>query len=166
MLFLARTEASSAIAREAVDLHELAAQLCDYFEGMAEERGMALLNRMQGSLAADRELLRRALANLLANALRYGEAGTAITLAAGVTPSGIELSVHNLGAPIAAEHLLHLFERFYRCDPARHGPGESGGLGLAIVRSIMQLHGGSVRAESGPEGTRFVLTFPSVRASC
>ena len=166
MLFLARTEASSAIAREAVDLHELAAQLCDYFEGMAEERGMALLNRMQGSLPADRELLRRALANLLANALRYGEAGTAITLAAGVTAGGIELSVHNLGAPIAAEHLPHLFERFYRCDPARHGPGESGGLGLAIVRSIMQLHGGGVRAESGDEGTRFVLTFPSMGASC
>ena len=160
MLFLARTEASSAIAREAVDLHELAAQLCDYFEGMAEERGMVLLNRMRGSLPADRELLRRALANLLANALRYGEAGTAITLACATSTEGIELSVHNLGAPIAAEHLPHLFERFYRCDPARHGPGESGGLGLAIVRSIMQLHGGSVRAESGPEGTRLVLTLP------
>ena len=166
MLFLARTEASSAIAREAVDLHELAAQLCDYFEGMADERGMALLNRMQGSLLADRELLRRALANLLANALRYGEAGTAITLACATRADGIELSVHNLGAPIAAEHLPQLFERFYRCDPARHGPGESGGLGLAIVRSIMQLHGGGVRAESGDEGTRFVLTFPSMGASC
>jgi two-component system, OmpR family, heavy metal sensor histidine kinase CusS len=165
MLFLARTEASSAIAREAVDLRELAGQLCDYFEGMAEERGMVLLNRMQGGIEADRELLRRALANLLANALRYGEAGTAITLASSAGADGIELSVHNLGVPIAAEHLPHLFERFYRCDPARHGPGESGGLGLAIVRSIVQLHGGSVRVENGREGTRFVLTFPRALAS-
>ncbi|ALK97880.1 histidine kinase [Massilia sp. WF1] len=169
MLFLARSEqASAAVVREAVDLHGLAAQLCEYFEGMAEERGMRLLNGAQGTLAADRELLRRALANLLGNAVRYGAPGTAITVATAAAAAGagsVEISVHNLGAPIPPEHLPHLFERFYRADPARHGAGESGGLGLAIVRSILQLHGGEVRVESGAGGTRFVLIFPQDRGA-
>ncbi|SEJ87097.1 two-component system, OmpR family, heavy metal sensor histidine kinase CusS [Pseudomonas linyingensis] len=64
-----------------------------------------------------------------------------------------------------AEHLPHLFERFYRCDPSRALPGDTGGLGLAIVRSIMQLHGGSVRVESGEQGTRFILVFPLAERS-
>jgi two-component system heavy metal sensor histidine kinase CusS len=59
-----------------------------------------------------------------------------------------------------AEHLPRLFERFYRCDPSRARPGDTGGLGLAIVRSIMQLHGGSVRVESDAHGTRLMLLFP------
>ncbi len=165
MLFLARTEqAAAALERQPVPLHELGAQLCEYFEGLAEERGMRLLNEARGSIDADRELLRRALANLLANALRYGEPGTPITLSSAASANGIEIAVHNRGPAIGAEHLPHLFERFYRCDPARQGAGESGGLGLAIVRSIMQLHGGEVRVDSGVdsgvEGTRFVLIFP------
>jgi len=161
MLFLARTEqTAAALVRVPVALQELGDQLCEYFEGLAEERDMRLLNTARGTLAADRELLRRALANLLANALRYGEPGTPITLSSAASAQGIEIAVHNLGPAIGAEHLPHLFERFYRCDPSRQGAGESGGLGLAIVRSIMQLHGGDVRAESGAEGTRFVLIFP------
>ena len=162
MLFLARTEASSAIAREAVDLRELAGQLCEYFDGMAEERGMQLLNRMQGSIEADRELLRRALANLLANALRYGEAGSAITLASDVAADGIELSVHNHGAPIAPEHLPHLFDRFYRADPSRQSAsGEGTGLGLAITQAIMRAHGGQIDAASGGGHTCFTLSLPA-----
>ena len=162
MLFLARTEqAAAALAHVPVPLRELGDQLCEYFEGLAEERGMRLLNTARGTIVADRELLRRALANLLANALRYGAPGTPITVSSSVSADGIEIAVHNLGPAIGPEHLPHLFERFYRCDPARQGAGESGGLGLSIVRSIMQLHGGEVRAESGAEGTRFVLMFPS-----
>ncbi len=72
----------------------------------------------------------------------------------------VDISVTNQGAPIAAEHLPRLFDRFYRCDPSRAEPGDSGGLGLAIVRSIMQLHGGAVRVESSAAGTCFTLRFP------
>lgn len=77
------------------------------------------------------------------------------------TPSNevIDIRVSNHGAPIAAEHLPRLFDRFYRCDPARAQPGDSGGLGLAIVRSILHMHGGAVRVESSASGTRFVLIF-------
>jgi two-component system heavy metal sensor histidine kinase CusS len=174
MLFLARSEhAGAAVAREPVELHALAGQLCEYFEGMAGERGMHLVNAARGRLDADPGLLRRALANLLANALRYGAPGTVVTVTSEVTGTvtgmagagAVEISVHNHGAPIAPEHLPHLFERFYRCDPARHGAGDSGGLGLAIVRSIMQLHGGSVEVDSGAGGTRFVLHFPYCQGS-
>ena len=185
MLFLARAEQPDAAAeRQAIDLHALVAQLCDYFEGMAEERGIALVNGAHGTLHADPQLLRRALANLVANALRYGAAdspvqiGCAFDSNAGsdkgsqtgktgqTRPKGnssavVEISVSNQGAAIAPEHLPRLFDRFYRCDPARAEPGDSGGLGLAIVRSIVQLHGGTVRVSSDAGGgTRFTLVFP------
>ena len=161
MLFLARTEQPQAsVKRETVDLHGLVEQLCEYFEGMAEERELQLVNRAEGTLQADQGLLRRALANLLANALRHAAPGSTVSIASQLRDGRLEVGVHNLGEPIGAEHLPRLFERFYRCDPARAQPGDSGGLGLAIVRSIMQLHGGSVRVESGEQGTRFILVFP------
>lgn len=162
MLFLARTEQpKAAIQREAVDLQALGEQLCDYFEGMAQERDITLLNQASGQLAAEPQLLRRALANLLANALRHATPHSSVTLGSTRTATGVTLSVHNLGEPIGAQHLPHLFERFYRCDPSRHQPGDSGGLGLAIVRSIMQAHGGQVSVSSDAEGTTFRLHFPA-----
>lgn len=162
MLFLARAEQPDvAVQREAIDLHALVAQLCDYFEGTAEERGITLVNAAHGTLHAEPQLLRRALANLMANALRYGAADSLVQIDCALQ-SGVatEICVSNQGVPIAPEHLPRLFDRFYRCDPSRAQPGDSGGLGLAIVRSILQMHGGTVRAESDATGTRFVLVFP------
>ncbi len=178
MLFLARSEQTdAAITREAIDLAALAAQLVDYFEGMAEERGVRFAVDVEATdsgaptasiapathlvLHADRALVQRAMANLLANALRYGAPDSTVTIAARRRGSSVDISVHNTGAPIAAHHLPHLFERFYRCDPARSKPGDSGGLGLAIVHSIMQLHGGSVGVVSDADGTRVTLCFLS-----
>jgi two-component system heavy metal sensor histidine kinase CusS len=161
MLFLARSEQPSAIVRRSsIDLHHLTEQLCDYFEGLAEERGMHLSNRAQGMISADPELLKRALANLVANALRYGAAGTPVLIDSLPRSGQVEISVCNQGHPIAPEHVPHLFERFYRCDTSRNQPGDSGGLGLAIVRSIAQLHGGSVSVRSNADETRFTLIFP------
>lgn len=162
MLFLARTEQpGSSIRRESIDLQSLVAQLCEYFEGMGQERGIELLNMASGRLDADPQLLRRALANLVANALRYAACDTPVTISTRSTVDGLEITVHNLGDAIAAEHLPHLFERFYRCDPSRNQPDDSGGLGLAIVRSIMQAHGGKVWVTSDHSGTLFGLRFPA-----
>ena len=162
MLFLARAEQpGAAVAREPIGLHAAVEQVCEYFEGMAEERGVQLLNRAEGELTADPGLLRRALANLLANALHHGAALQPVTIATGQRGEWTELSVHNRGEAIAAEHLPRVFDRFYRIDAARARHGDSGGLGLAIVRSIMQLHGGKVEVDSNPAaGTRFTLCFP------
>ncbi|WP_217476661.1 heavy metal sensor histidine kinase [Stutzerimonas stutzeri] len=161
MLFLARTEqANERVGLQEIDLAEAVEQIGDYFEGIAEEHGMRLQNEATGKLRADPDLLRRALANLIANALRYGEAATVVTVVSQCTGDRIVISVANKGPAIPPEHLPRLFDRFYRCDPSRAEPGDSGGLGLAIVRSIMQLHGGEVRVTSDATGTCFSLAFP------
>jgi two-component system heavy metal sensor histidine kinase CusS len=161
MLFLARSEQpASGVTLETIDLAELCTQLVDYFEGVAEERGIRVMVRAAGELVADRALVRRALANLLANALRYGAAEGTVTIHTGADDETVSITVHNTGMPIPAAHLPHVFERFYRCDPARSQGGDSGGLGLAIVASIMHLHGGEARVESDDTGNRFTLLFP------
>jgi two-component system heavy metal sensor histidine kinase CusS len=161
MLFLARTEQPNACVRfEHIDLHDLIEQLCEYFEGVAQERDVQLINQTQDQLRGDPGLIRRALANLLANALRYATPSSVVTVSSEISQDTLEITVHNHGEPIAAEHLPRLFERFYRCDPSRNQPDDSGGLGLAIVRSIMQLHGGCVNVDSTEAGTSFRLEFP------
>jgi two-component system heavy metal sensor histidine kinase CusS len=161
MLFLARTEQQNACVRfEHIDLHDLIEQLCEYFEGVAQERDVQLINQTQDQLRGDPGLIRRALANLLANALRYATPSSVVTVSSEISQDTLEITVHNHGEPIAAEHLPRLFERFYRCDPSRNQPDDSGGLGLAIVRSIMQLHGGCVSVDSTEAGTSFRLEFP------
>lgn len=162
MLFLARTEQPQAsVQDELINLHELVEQLCEYFEGVAQERDVTLINQAHGELRADPALLRRALANLMANALRYGSPAAEVIIRSVMREAGVEVSVHNQGPPIAAEHLPRLFKRFYRCDPSRNQPDDSGGLGLAIVHSIMQLHGGRVTVDSRSSGTSFRLEFPA-----
>ncbi|WIX03825.1 heavy metal sensor histidine kinase [Pseudomonas sp. AR5] len=161
MLFLARAEQpAAAIERQRFALPALVEQLCDYFEGVAEERGIQLLDETEGELCGDPELIRRALANLLANTLRYGASDSPVRIVSGSEDGWRSVSVINLGPPIAAEHLPRLFDRFYRCDPSRAEPGDSGGLGLAIVRSIMQLHGGEVEVSSDAQATVFTLRLP------
>ena len=161
MLFLARTEQPNKTLRhEMMALHSLVEQLCEYFEGMGQERGITLANLTHGQLVANPDLARRALANLIANALRYAAPDTQITISCAHTATCMTLRVHNLGEPIAAAHLPYLFERFYRCDPSRNQPDDSGGLGLAIVKSIMQSHKGHVEVSSNEGGTLFELFFP------
>ena len=161
MLFLARTEQPNKTLRhETMALHSLVEQLCEYFEGMGQERGITLANLTHGQLVANPDLARRALANLIANALRYAAPDTQITISCAHTATCLTLRVHNLGEPIAAAHLPYLFERFYRCDPSRNQPDDSGGLGLAIVKSIMQSHKGHVEVSSNKGGTLFELFFP------
>lgn len=161
MLFLARAEQpAAAITRQAFSLPELVEQLCEYFEGVAEERGIRLVDESEGELFGDSQLIRRALANLVANALRYGAGDSPVRIVSDAQGKWRRVSVINQGPPIDAEDLPQLFDRFYRCDPSRAEPGDSGGLGLAIVRSIMQLHGGEVEVSSTAQATVFTLLLP------
>jgi signal transduction histidine kinase len=77
----------------------------------------------------------------------------------------VEVTVADDGEGIAAEHLPHVFERFYRADPARSRASGGSGIGLTIARALVQAHGGAIRAESaGPgHGARFVVTLPADR---
>ena len=164
MLFLARAEKNDAALQfEIVDLEKLAHQLAGYFDGMAQERGMRIAATAHGYLTADNRLVRRALANLVANAIRYGDEGSIVTLRCrNESPNWMDIEVVNQGRPIAEEHLPRIFDRFYRCDTLRTHPDDSGGLGLAIVRSIMRMHGGEVMVKSSQIETQFTLRFPSV----
>ncbi|WP_095191644.1 heavy metal sensor histidine kinase [Pseudomonas sp. Irchel 3E19] len=160
MMFLARAEqAERALNLQTLDLPEVGGELCDYFEALADDRDLRLENQLHGELFADQQLLQRALGNLLANAVRHADPGTVISLRRRDEPGVCWLQVHNHGPTIAAEHLGKLFDRFYRVDPSRAEPGDSGGLGLAIVQSIMQLHGGHVRVSSDATVTVFELGF-------
>jgi two-component system heavy metal sensor histidine kinase CusS len=99
--------------------------------------------------------------NLLSNALRYTPPEQTITLLATQTNDAVTVAVENPGAGISAEHLDKLFDRFYRVDRSRSDSANSTGLGLSIVKSIIELHGGRVTVDSQPQGiTRFVLWFP------
>ena len=114
------------------------------------------------AVVGESSLLRRALANLLANAIRYTSAGGGIRIVLG-GPDG-DVVIENMGEAIAPEHLPRLFDRFYRADPSRHREGESSGLGLAIVKSIVDAHGGSIEARCVGGWTRFVLHLPVAAA--
>jgi len=160
LMFLARAEqAERALDLQTLDLHSVGSELCDYFEALADDRHLRLENKLHGELLADQQLLQRALGNLLANAVRHADEGTLISLRRREEPGVCWLQVHNHGPAIAPEHLGKLFDRFYRVDPSRAQPGDSGGLGLAIVQSIMQLHGGRVAVSSDASGTVFELGF-------
>jgi len=160
LMFLARAEqAERALDLRTLELHEVGNELCDYFEALADDRNIRLENALHGELLADQQLLQRALGNLLANAVRHADEGSLISLRRHDEPGVCWLQVLNLGPVIAPEHLGKLFDRFYRVDPSRAQPGDSGGLGLAIVQSIMLLHGGQVRVSSDVTGTVFELGF-------
>ncbi|MGF6606673.1 two-component system heavy metal sensor histidine kinase CusS [Paraburkholderia sp. WSM4175] len=169
VLFLARAEHPQFVKhmREFDAARELS-HIAEYFEGIAEEALVRVRVSGTASLTADLELFRRAVSNLLANAIRYTPQGGEIVLDASASADAVRVTVSNEGQPIAAEHLDRIFDRFYRIDPSRsslpssglsRGSTGSAGLGLAIVRTIMELHGGSVHAQSDARSTRFVLVF-------
>jgi two-component system, OmpR family, heavy metal sensor histidine kinase CusS len=161
MLFLARSEQpDTAIDRKELLLADEFERMQEYFEGIAEERKVGLEWHGDGYVSADPLLLRRALGNLLANALRYAQPGTAISTVAEQNADATTLHVENRGPTIEPQHLERIFDRFYRADPSRHRSSESSGLGLSIVRSIMSLHGGTARASSSNGVTKFTLVFP------
>lgn len=163
MLFLARAEHTHVVVNKtAVSLPEELQRIADYFEGLAEEAGVRIAVSAQGEVHADAILLRRAVGNLVANAVRYTPAGLTIFLHGETRTDGVTIRVVNPGPGIAAEHIPHLFDRFYRADAARTNSASSAGLGLAIVQSIMVLHGGRVMVRSEEDGwTEFALMFPT-----
>jgi signal transduction histidine kinase len=111
---------------------------------------------------ADIGMIERVLENLVENAMRYTPAGG--TLALGITAGdgSVELHISDTGKGIASDELAHVFDRYYRVDRGEAGDAGHAGLGLAITRRIVELHGGTIRAESLPgAGTRFVVRLPA-----
>lgn len=162
MLFLARADhAALAGERQRVSLADELQGIADYFEGPAEEAGLRLAVQAGGTALVNIALCRRAVHNLVANALRHATPGTAVRLVGTQDDAGSLIAVENDGLPVPAEPLARLFDRFFRADAARARPAESNGLGLAIVKAIVTLHGGEAGVTCTPGGTiRFELRFP------
>lgn len=165
LLFMARAEHAEAAAHvETFDGAEACTWIAAQQAPAAAARGVMVEISGDASVTADPVLFRQAVTNLVANAIVHaGTAGTVgIELGADRTGSTVRVVDHGIG--IDAMHLPHLFDRFYRVDPARsHNRGQGTGLGLAIVKTIADLHGGSVdiQSERGV-GTRVTLRFPSL----
>lgn len=166
MLFLARADHSqNSLSIIEINLKSSLNELLAYFELIAEEKNLQINSRLKITfIHADYLLFQRAVSNLLNNAIEYStENGHISIIAERITLAGkIYNAIHVLthDVYIAEQHLPHLFERFYQCDPARHQQGRSGGLGLAIVQSIMSVHEGITEVKNMPEGVRFSLYFP------
>lgn len=163
MLFLAKADNGLIATRtERVDLASEVESLFAFYEALAEERDVRLVLAGEGRARVDRDMLRRAISNLLSNAIRHTPHGGEIRVHISESGSGqTELSVENPGSPIAPEHLPRLFDRFYRVDASRRKEGEGAGLGLAITKSIVEAHGGSISASSKGGIFRFAFSVPA-----
>lgn len=162
-LEISRTEAG--IGRDQFTRFGLRPMLDDIAEvygPLAEERGFAIQVDAPAELdvVAHRELLQRALSNLVDNALKYAEGGSTIRIGASIAPDGsIDLAVADDGPGLSGEERERAAQRFVRLDPARGGAGA--GLGLSLVQTIAHLHNGELRLEPGhPRGLSARLTLP------
>ena len=162
LLFLARTDnAQTGINLTLIDVRREIEDIAEFYSAMASDKGIQISCSGEAALRADPVLFRRAVSNLLANAVNHTEAAgqIAVSVRQGQEQS-LEVAVSDTGCGIAPEHLPHIFERFYRGTSLRRTESHGSGLGLAIVKSIMELHGGVVEVKSQPaQGTTATLRF-------
>jgi signal transduction histidine kinase len=163
---LAQAEAGQlSLNRQPVDLAELIRETSEAYAPVAEEAGVTLQTDIPAALpllSVDPTRLAQVLHNLLSNALRHTPAGGLITLRATAVQQAVSITVTDSGEGIAVEHLAHVFDRFYRIDRSRARDTGGAGLGLAIVRAIVEAHEGQVEvASQGPgQGSTFTLQLP------
>lgn len=164
MLFLAKADNGLfTLRREPVDLGEEARKLCEFYNVLAAERHIILQQTGAGRVEGDRQMIGRALSNLLANAIHHSLAGKAVSIEIETESNRVCVRIANEGATIPAEHLDRLFDRFYRVDASRQRNDEGVGLGLAIVKSIVFAHGGEVGVRSADGRTEFSVQLPVSR---
>ena len=165
MLDLSRIESGSWIPRlERVDLREMIADIFDAIGPAAEQKNIALRSEVESRHAviqADPTWVRQIIGNLTENALRYTVRGEIVAFVQGDT-GGTWLGVRDTGEGIAPYHLPRIFERLYRADPGRARPSGGSGLGLTIVKHMVEAHGGTVSAESAVGvGSTIKVFFPT-----
>ncbi len=163
MLLLAKAENDLMVpTRETIHLAAEVLALFDYYDAVAEEKGLHLTTVGDGEVSADRLMLRRALGNLLSNAVRHSAVNTTIHVNVSTSADAVSIGIENTGDVIPAEYLERVFDRFFRVDPSRQRSSEGTGLGLAITRSIITAHGGTISAASMGTVTTFTIRLPRV----
>ena len=150
LLFLARAETAAGSPHDDIEVRQEIRAVLDFYEAAAAEAGVALVVEEGGTIVAsfDRTLFQQAVGNLVANSIAHTPPGGRITVRARRHGSSLRVEVADTGRGIAPEHLPHVLDRFYRADRARSGAAGNLGLGLAMVSSIVALHGGRVVVES------------------
>ena len=153
---------SLALEPERTDLGRMLEQLASEFLPILGEKDLTWEARIAPGveLLCDRDKLQRVLDNLIRNAVSYSYPGTAITLTMAREGDEAVLTVQNHGRTIPPEKLERIFQQFYRVDTSRSSSTGGAGLGLAIAKEIVELHGGSIRAESESESITFTVRLP------
>jgi two-component system heavy metal sensor histidine kinase CusS len=161
LLFVARADADrEPIERKQFDGRTALERIATFYRTIAEDRDVTINCNGQGEIYGDPVLFSRAVSNLVDNAVRFTPDGGAIQLSLAARLAHSEVAVSDTGCGISSEHLPRVFDRFYRVDSSRSSAGA--GLGLALVKSIVDLHGGSVRIQSEvSRGTTVTLIFPN-----
>ena len=165
LLDLARLEGGGgSLQVERVPVADLFDRVMARHEHASQSAGVTLQSAIEPGAAqvtGDRDRLEQALQNLAANAIRYAPRGSALRFAARQVESGVALSVEDEGAEgIAPAHLPHIFDRFYKADASRAGVTGGSGLGLSIVKAIVERHGGRISVTSRPGRTVFEMVLP------
>jgi two-component system heavy metal sensor histidine kinase CusS len=162
MLFLAKTERGVDLPnKERFSAAAEVQALLEFYEAVAEEKEIRLGAHGDGEIQGDRLMFRRALSNLISNALRHTPERGEVQIQVAREETSVRVTVENTGKEIDPKDIPRLFDRFYRADPARTHPGSDGaGLGLSITKAIVEAHGGNVSASSSQGQTQFSLTFP------
>lgn len=153
------------LQREPTDLTRMLEQIGFEFHPLLTEKELALENQLQPEvkIICDRDKLQRVFDNLLKNAINYSYPRSVICLSMQATEEQVTVQVQNDGASIPPEKLAHIFEQFFRMDSSRSTATGGAGLGLAIAREIVELHGGTITAESEDEQILFTVTLPRER---
>lgn len=161
LLFVARVDAArEPIARKRFDARVAVEKIAAFYQMVADDRNVTINCIGDGQIYADPDLFERVVGNLLDNALRFTPENGSIHIAVSKHNSNFQVTVSDNGCGIAAEHLPRVFDRFYRAESSRGSDGA--GLGLALVKSIVELHGGSASIQSElNRGTIVVLRFPA-----
>ena len=168
LLDLARLEGGGdTLRQEPVSVADLFTRLSDRHQPAMRERGVVLEREIDPGtpdIRGDAARLEQALQNLAANAIRHTPPGGRVVLHASRADGGVRIVVRDTGAGIPPEHLPRVFDRFYKVDASRAGTAvpSGSGLGLSIVRAIVERHGGTVTASNAPEGgATFELILPA-----
>ncbi len=161
MLFLAKADHGLIVPnRENIDLANEVDELIGFYEALAEENSVRVSRIGIGSISGDRLMIRRAISNLLSNAIRHTPRGGLIKVEVrALGNDGIRIAVENPGEAIPQEQLQRLFDRFYRADPCRQRSTEGAGLGLAITKSIVEAHGGAISVSTENGAVRFEISM-------
>jgi signal transduction histidine kinase len=161
---LARADAARAFLDcQELSLHELLGQIMDLYRPKFQEKEIDVqwqLDPASDRVTGDRDKLLQAIRNLVDNAWKYTPRGGCVTISVQGEPGALRTVVANSGAVIAATDLPYLFERFFRADRSRSRDAGGAGIGLAIVKELIEAHGGTVGAESDASGTRVWFTLP------